>query len=55
VHHNERSTFTTGDQAKLIAKFRGIPLAELLSDLLEIPVARAYGQMLRDIEEGAGD
>ena len=37
--------------AKSVAKYRGIPLAELLSDLLEIPVSRAYAQMLRELNE----
>jgi hypothetical protein len=37
-------------RAKLIAKYRGISVAELLSDLLEVPLDRAYLQMLRELE-----
>lgn len=37
-------------QAKLIATFRGISLAELLSEMLKVPVSRAYAQMLRELE-----
>ena len=40
-------------KAKLIARHRGVPLAELLSDLLESPVDRAYLQMLRELESGS--
>lgn len=37
--------------AKAVATSRGIPLAELLSELLEGPVGRAYATMLRDLEK----
>jgi hypothetical protein len=37
-------------KAKLIATHRGIPLAELLTELLGAPVDRAYAQMLRELE-----
>jgi hypothetical protein len=37
-------------KAKLIATHRGVPVAELLSDLLQAPIDRAYAQMLRELE-----
>jgi hypothetical protein len=40
--------------AKLIATRRGIPVAELLSDLLRGPLEREYAKMLRELEEGGG-
>lgn len=37
-------------KAKLIATHRGIAAAELLSELLRVPIDRAYAQMLRELE-----
>jgi hypothetical protein len=37
-------------KAKLIATHQGVPVAELLTELLRVPVDRAYAQMLRDLE-----
>lgn len=37
-------------KAKLIATHKGIPVAQLLSELLQAPVDKAYAQMLRDLE-----
>jgi hypothetical protein len=44
-------------KAKMVASFRHIPLAELLSELLEKPVERVYQQMreLMDKQEGRGE
>lgn len=42
-------------KAKLIATHRGVPVAELLSDLLAVPIDRAYAQMLRDLEPRKGE
>jgi len=42
-------------KAKLIATHQGVSVAELLSDLLDVPLDRAYGQMLRDIEAKGGE
>ena len=42
-------------KAKLIATHRGIPVAELLSELLRVPVDRAYAQMLRELEGKAAE
>lgn len=36
--------------AKAVATARGIPLAELLSEMLDAPVSKAYAQMLRELE-----
>jgi hypothetical protein len=36
--------------AKAVATSRGIALAELLTEILETPVSKAYAQMLRDLE-----
>jgi hypothetical protein len=44
---------TVKGKAELIATHRGVPLAELLSDLLQGPVDRAYLQMLRELEAGS--
>ncbi len=37
-------------RAKHVASYRGIPLAELLTELVESPLDRAYAAMLRDLE-----
>jgi hypothetical protein len=37
-------------RAKSVASYRGIPVAELLSDLLKGPLDRVYLQMLRELE-----
>jgi hypothetical protein len=37
-------------RAKAVATSRGIALAELLTEILETPVSKAYVQMLRDLE-----
>jgi hypothetical protein len=39
-------------KAKAIATNRGTSVAEVLSELLEVPLDRAYAQMLRDLEHG---
>jgi hypothetical protein len=41
-------------KAKLVATHRGVPVAELLSELARAPLDRAYAQMLRDLEGKAG-
>jgi hypothetical protein len=38
-------------KAKLIATHRGMTVAELLSELLAVPIDRAYAQMLRELDE----
>jgi hypothetical protein len=43
---------TVVGKAKLIATHKGIPLAELLTELLTAPVDRAYMAMVRDLEGG---
>lgn len=42
-------------KAKLVATHRGVSVAELLSGLLEGPVDRAYGQMLRELDPDRGE
>lgn len=37
-------------KAKAIGTHRGISVAEVLSGLLEVPIDRAYAQMLRELE-----
>jgi hypothetical protein len=37
-------------KAKLVAAHRGIPAAELLSEMLESPIDRAYAAMLRELD-----
>lgn len=37
-------------KAKLVATHRGLSLAEVLSEMLVVPVDKAYGQMVRDLE-----
>ena len=39
-------------KAKLVATHRGVPVAELLSELVRGPLDKAYAQMLRDLEGG---
>lgn len=42
-------------KAKLIAAHRGTTAAELLSEMLEAPIDRAYAAMLRELDtKGAG-
>jgi hypothetical protein len=41
-------------KAKLIATHQGIPVAELLTELLRAPIDKAYAQMLRDLESKGG-
>lgn len=43
---------TTIGKAKLVATHRGIPVAELLTELLRKPIDQAYVAMLRDLEHG---
>lgn len=37
-------------KAKLLSTHRGTSVAELLSELLEVPLDRAYAQMIRDLD-----
>jgi hypothetical protein len=37
-------------KAKLIASDRGVSVAEVLSEILESPINRAYAQMIRKLE-----
>jgi hypothetical protein len=37
-------------KAKHVAGHRAVSVAELLSDMLSIPIDRAYAQMLRELE-----
>jgi hypothetical protein len=37
-------------KAKLIATHRGISVAELFSDMLRVPIDKAYALMLRELE-----
>jgi reverse gyrase len=37
-------------KAKLIASHRGVSAADLLNELLQVPVDRAYAQMLRELD-----
>jgi hypothetical protein len=39
-------------RAKAIANFRGIPVAELLTDIVRAPLDKAYVQMIRELEGG---
>ncbi len=39
-------------KAKLVAADRGISVAELLSELVRIPLDKAYAVMLRKLEKG---
>ena len=39
-------------RAKAIANFRGIPVAELLSDIVRVPIDKAYAQMIRELDAG---
>ena len=40
-------------KAKMIAGFRGIPIAEYLSDLLKGPVDRDYQKLVKEMASGA--
>ena len=37
-------------KAKMIASDRGVSVAEVLSEILEVPINRSYAQMLRNLE-----
>jgi hypothetical protein len=37
-------------KARMIATHQGISVAELLSDILKVPVDRAYAHMLRELD-----
>jgi hypothetical protein len=39
-------------KAKLVATHRGVSVAELLSEVVRVPVDRAYAAMLRELEGG---
>jgi hypothetical protein len=39
---------------KHLAIHRGLSVAEVLSELVRVPVDRAYAQMLRELEHGKG-
>jgi hypothetical protein len=39
-------------RAKAIANFRGIPVAELLTEIVRLPIDRAYAQMIRELDAG---
>ena len=41
--------------AKSIADARGTSTAELLSDMLNAPLSRAYADLLRDLEKKGGE
>jgi hypothetical protein len=41
-------------KAHLIAKDRGISLAELLSEMLRAPVEKAYAQLVRSMDQKGG-
>jgi hypothetical protein len=43
---------TVAIRAKTVANFRGVSLAELLSDLLDAPVMQAYADMVREMPPG---
>jgi ribosomal protein S19E (S16A) len=36
---------------KAVASYRGVPVAELLSELVRAPLDKAYAQVLRDLEK----
>jgi hypothetical protein len=38
------------EMGKAIARYKGISLAEFLSDILEGPVSKEYAKMLREID-----
>jgi hypothetical protein len=40
-------------KAKLLAAHRGVSAAEVISELLQAPLDRAYAQMLRELEGGS--
>lgn len=37
-------------QAKAVAKGRGVPVAEIVSEILRAPIAKQYAAMLRELE-----
>ena len=37
-------------KARAVATHKGVTLAELLSDVLQVPIDRAYAAMLRELE-----
>ncbi len=39
-------------KAKMIAGYRGIPIAEYLSDLLKAPVERDYQKLVKEMSSG---
>jgi hypothetical protein len=41
-------------KAKLLAAHRGVTVAELLSEMIQLPLDRAYASMLRELEDGTG-
>lgn len=41
-------------KAHLIAKSRGVPVAELLSEMVRGQIEKAYGQLLRDLDKQEG-
>lgn len=41
----------TVSKAKHLASYRGVSVAELLTGLVDGPLDKAYGQMLREIEK----
>jgi hypothetical protein len=38
------------EMAYAIAKSRGVPVGEILDDILRVPIGKAYAKMLRDLE-----
>lgn len=42
---------TLTSRAKAIAAYRGVPVAEILSELVRGPLDKAYAQMLREMEK----
>ncbi len=41
-------------RVKMVANYQGVPVAEMLSELVRGPLDKAYGQMLRGLEEKGG-
>jgi hypothetical protein len=40
-------------RAKMVANYRGVPVAQVLSEIVKGPLDKAYAQMLREMEGGA--
>ena len=40
-------------RAKTIATYRGVSVAELLSEALRAPLTKMWGDMIRDVDKGA--